>query len=499
MEDYRYEKNDIDGDPGRPASYGTSNGLFGETDRDSGEYHFRSGYTHQVYSNAHYVPAEESAATPKYYRPYEEERPVKASEKKKKKKGGAGVALVLLLCFLSALVGGGAASFLTAKYLSGDFTLLPGFSAESEAVIEQETETEEPASGDYAEKMLSSEEREEEIEPTPEPVLSPAEIYSVACMQAVSIGTDIVNVDRYGNQIPAVISGSGFIVSSDGYIITNYHVVDHAVAAGKNVSVTAFDGTVYIGSVVGYDYEKDLAVVKIEADGLYPAELGDSDGVLVGDPVYAVGNPYGVLEFTMTVGHISALNRLIATDNNEDNATNMFQIDAAVYSGNSGGPAYDEHGRVIGIVSAKYLEDGMEGIGFAIPINDALPVINELLDKGYVGGRASVGATFDQNYNTVLSRYYHLPEGAYISKVARGGCAEKAGIRAGDIIMKIGEYTVDSYADIPAALRHFKAGDTADIIIFRDGNLYSASIVLDEEIPDSANGSLLYYGPSEST
>lgn len=455
-----------------PASYGTSSGLFGETDRDSGEYHFRSGYTHQVYTNAHYIREDENTVPPKYYRPSVNETQVSGKEKKKKKKSGSGFFLVLLLCFLSALIGGGAASFFTAKYLTSGALPFVEKTSENEAVPAEEAE---------AAVAVNAEEISQEIEETPEPVLTPAEIYNEACGQVVSIATDIVNIDRYGNQIPAVISGSGFIVSSDGYIITNYHVVEHAVSAGISVTVTMFDGAIYTGSVIGYSYEKDLAVVKIEADGLSPVVLGDSETISVGDSVYAVGNPYGVLEFTMTVGHISALNRLIATDENEDNATNMFQIDAAVYSGNSGGPAYDAYGKVVGIVSAKYLEDGMEGIGFAIPINDALPVIYELLDKGFVSGRASMSVYFDENYNSVLSRFYHLPEGAYIDAVSRGGCAEKAGLRSGDIIMKIGEYSIDSYLDVSGALRHFKAGDEAEIVLFRDGTLYSAFITLDED------------------
>ena len=472
---------------GSPASYGTSSGLFGETDRDSGEYHFRSGYTHQVYTNAHYIREDENTVPPKYYRPSAAEEPDSGKEKKKRKKNGSGFLLVLLLCFLSALIGGGVSTFLTSKYLLGsDASLFAAKTAEDSAYSEESGE---------AEAVINEnpEQAEPEAAVTPEPSLAPSEIYEKACGQVVSIATDIVNMDRYGNQVPAVISGSGFVVSSDGYIITNYHVVDHAVNVGSSVTVTLFDGTIYTGAVVGYDYEKDLAVVKIEADGLTPAVLGDSDTISVGDPVYAVGNPYGVLEFTMTVGHISALNRLIATDANEENATNMFQIDAAVYSGNSGGPAYDAYGKVIGIVSAKYLEDGMEGIGFAIPINDALPAIYELLSKGYVSGRASISASFDENYNSVLSRYYHLPEGAYIDSVSRGGCADKAGLRAGDIIMKIGDYSIDSFSDISTALRHFKAGDKAEIVLFRDGTLYSASITLDEDTHTEDSEGIFYY------
>lgn len=488
MDENRSEQNTSENTS--PASYGTSSGLFGETDRDSGEYHFHSGYTHQVYSNAHYIREDESTVPPKYYRPAASEKTVDPVPGNAKKKSGVGFILVLVLCFLSALIGGGVAGILTMRHLTGSGMAV--FPAETEAgTVEEDQMT-----GSGEENAADLDVRNDQLtesEPPKEPVLTASEIYDRACSQVVSIATDVVTVDRYGNQTPSVISGSGFIVSVDGYIITNFHVVQHAVDVGISVSITTYDGTVHKGSIIGYDYENDLAVVKIDADGFSPCSLGDSDTISVGDDVYAVGNPYGVLEFTMSTGHVSALNRLIATDENEENATEMFQIDAAVYSGNSGGPVYDAYGKVIGIVSAKYLEEGMEGIGFAIPINKALPVVYELLDKGYVGGRASISMAFDENYNTVLSRYYRLPEGAYISSVFRGGCAEKAGLRAGDILMKIGNYSVDSYSDVPPALRHFKAGDSTEIVIFRDGTLYSAKVTLDEALPDAETDSIVAY------
>ena len=478
-----------------PTSYGTSSGLFGETDRDSGEYHFRSGYTHQVYSNAHYMKADDSMSPPKYFRPTEADT-VPSAQTAVRKKSSSGFILVLVLCFLCALIGGSVSGILTYSYLTGDrgTELISNLFGTSDRSVMSST----PAAEEW-ESTDNSVNDAAVMEPTPVPEMSAAEIYQNACSQVVSIGTDIVNIDRFGNQIPAVISGSGFIVSGDGYIVTNYHVVEHAVNSGSNVNVTMFDGSLFKGAVVGYDLKNDLAVVKIDKDGLTPALLGDSDTVKVGNTVYAVGNPYGVLEFTMTVGHVSAKNRLIATDNDEENSLNMFQIDAAVYSGNSGGPAYDAYGKVIGIVSARYSEEGMEGIGFAIPINDALPIINELLDKGYVSGRASIDASFDENYNTVLSRYYRLPEGAYINSVSHGGAAENAGLRSGDIIMKIGEYRIDSYADIPAALNHFNSGEIVEVVIFREGTLYSAKVKLGEAVPDAYQDEVVVYLDGYST
>ena len=163
----------------------------------------------------------------------------------------------------------------------------------------------------------------------------------------------------------------------------------------------------------------------------------------------------------------------------------MFQVDAAVYSGNSGGPVYNKNGEVVGIVTAKYNTSGMEGIGFALPINDVLPIVNELIDKGYVSGKAALGVSFDSRYNTVYSRYYRLPDGAFVSYVDEGSCAEKAGIRQGDILMQIGEYAVEDYSDVTAILRHFSAGESSEIRLYRDGQILTVTLSFDEAIPAS--------------
>ena len=446
--------------------YGTSKGLFGETDRESGEYHFRSGYTQQVYSNAHYVPLEESASPPKYYRPAEKN----TARHTEKRKNSYGMAAVLFLCFLLGVLGGVVGALGTGYFMG---------SRADTSTVSKETESdlyipEEEAA--YSEEYQTVAETENS--------LSPANIYKLACEETVSISVEMVSYDRFGNQIPSTISGSGFIISEDGYILTNYHVVEEAVLGGFHVTVTAYDGSVYIGRIAGADEDADVAVIKIEIENSRHVTLGNSEEITVGDEIFVVGNPYGMLEFSMTTGHVSALNREIATEENE-NALNMFQIDAAVYSGNSGGPVYNKTGNVVGIVTAKYNSSGMEGIGFALPINDVLPIVNELIDKGYVSGKASLGVSFDSRYNTVYSRYYRLPDGAFVSYVEEGSCAEKAGIRQGDILMQIGEYTVEEYSDVTAILRHFSAGEIAEIRLYRDGQILSVTLSFDEAIPAS--------------
>ncbi len=459
--------------------YGTSKGLFGETDRESGEYHFRNGYTQQVYSNAHFVPVDESTVPPKYYRPSEKSAEKSTTVKIRKKKGRSGFAVILVLCLLSGMIGG-AVGFALSFYF-GDSLAFDRKQADSAlGDLEQRVFTQ--SSSFNAEESEAAEQTAGAG--TSENPVSIYDIYDMACSQVVSISVDIVNYDIYGNQIPSVISGSGFILSDDGYILTNYHVVEEAVIGGFNVTVTTYDGTVYVGRIAGSEEDSDVAVIKIEADGLTPVTFGSSEDLRVGDEVYAVGNPYGILEFTMTAGRISALDRTIATEE-EEKAQKMFQIDAAVYSGNSGGPVYNAEGEVVGIVTAKYVSSGMEGIGFALPINDVIPVVNELIDKGYVSGKASLGLTFDSRYNTIYSRYYRLPEGAFVSGVAEGSCAAAAGIQPGDILMQIGDYMVEDYEDVRPALRNYAAGDKADILFYRNNQIYTVSVVFDEAIPAS--------------
>ena len=471
-------------DEARPATeYGTSRGLFGETDRESGEYHFRNGYTQQVYSNAHFVPVDESTSPPKYYRPVSKNGTDASGSHVGRRKASGGFAAILVLCFLCGIIGGVIGGYAFTHWLKTD-SARSAAEASEEAAAREADEEQLFAMGEAAEFFAEAEENE----------LSAADIYDRACSQVVSVAVEMVSYDLFGNQTPSVVSGSGFLISEDGYILTNYHVVEQAIKKGINVTITTYDGAVFVGRIVGSDEDRDIAVIKIEKDGTTPVLFGDSDELKVGDSIYAVGNPYGILEFSMTMGHISALDRQIATEETEKSLS-MFQIDAAVYSGNSGGPVYDARGRVVGVVTAKYASSGMEGIGFAIPINSVLPVIGELIDKGYVSGKASLGLSFDNRYNTVYSRYYRLPEGAFVSSVESGSCSEAAGIRAGDILTRIGDYPIEDYADVPAALRHFSSGETTDITVYRDSKIITVTVCLDEAVPSvpQSTSRITYY------
>ena len=274
--------------------------------------------------------------------------------------------------------------------------------------------------------------------------------------------------------------GSGIIFTSDGYIITNYHVVQYADP--KNGASTTL--TVYLpdkreakAKFIGGDSDNDLAVIKIDLTGLPAAELGDSSEIEVGDPAVAIGNPLG-MEFagSVTFGVISALNRQLNTG---DNSMTLIQTDAAINPGNSGGALVNRKGQVIGINSAKISVDGVEGLGFAIPMNTAKPIVDQLKTYGYVKGKPLMGISA-QEVTEEISRMYDLPVGIYISEVIQGGAAEAAGIKKGDVLISIDGKKVSSMSDLDAVKKKHKAGDTVDVVVSREGKQVALRITFTE-------------------
>lgn len=282
----------------------------------------------------------------------------------------------------------------------------------------------------------------------------------------------------------AVATGTGIVMTEDGYIVTNAHVVyDEEYDAGeaKEVSVLFSDEKEYDAKIIAFDVETDLAVLKIDAFGFTPATFGNSDELRVGEIVIAVGNPLGFELFgSVTSGIVSALNRQISI--NEKNMT-LIQTDAAINSGNSGGPLLNSCGQVIGINSAKmsssYGTASVEGLGFAIPINDAKAIIDDLIGKGYVSGRPQIGiSTVD--ITETYSSYLGLPMGVYVRMVAEGGAAEEAGIKEGDIIIGINDEAIATADELNGIKNQFKAGDTVTLKIYRNGQDIDVSIVLQD-------------------
>ncbi len=326
-----------------------------------------------------------------------------------------------------------------------------------------EARAEEPAAESVPQITLQPSAERDETVSAAETALSLQEIYKKAIPSVVSITTDAG-------------SGTGIVLTEDGYLITNSHVIENAA----QIAVLLTDDTRYTAEVVGSDEVSDLAVLKIDAAGLTPAEFGSSESLEVGDQVVAIGDPLGVeLRGTMTDGIISAINRNIETGGR---VLTLLQTNAALNEGNSGGPLLNAEGQVIGINTMKLFSasSGIEGIGFAIPISVAQPILQELLEQGYVSGRPSLGFS-GVSVPLRAQLYYGWPSGVYLQEVDEDSDAYARGIRAGDIIVQLDGETVTSYETLDELKNHYEAGDTVTLLLFRGGAYYRVEIVLGEQ------------------
>ena len=282
----------------------------------------------------------------------------------------------------------------------------------------------------------------------------------------------------YGQNQVESGAGSGVIISSDGYILTCAHVVDGA----STITVTIGDKD-YTATLVGEDTTSDIAVIKIDANGLTPATVGDSDSLKVGQSVMAVGNPLGELGGTVTGGMISALNRSVTIQGSSSvNTMSLIQMDASVSPGNSGGGLFNMNGELVGIVNAKSSSSDAEGLGFAIPINDAIKVAQELLENGYVTGRPYLGITYLAVTDAQTASQLGVNAyGVYVVEVVKGGPAEKAGLQAGDRIVSVDGTEIASKDDLGTLMQKHAAGDTLSITIARDGQMQTVNVTLGEK------------------
>ena len=299
--------------------------------------------------------------------------------------------------------------------------------------------------------------------------MSDAEVYAANVNSVVSINvTGTSGTNWFGQPVQTASAGSGFILTSDGYIVTNYHVVGDA----QTIQVTLYSGDTYDAQYVGGDEDYDIAVIKIEATGLQAVTLGDSEELNVGDHVLAIGNPLGELTFSMSGGMVSSVNRTINVDGTP---FNMIQTDTSINPGNSGGPLLNSYGEVVGIVSAKYSSTGSngetaEGLGFAIPINDVSSMIQDIMTNGYVSNRAYLGATIGTLNASMAQQYrYDITEGAFVYSVEDGGPADQAGLQLGDVITAIDDTEITSLDDLTAARKSYTAGDTCTLTVYRQG------------------------------
>ena len=445
-------------------AYGSASGPYGEQ--------------RGAYADAGYVPASDAGAMPKSYSftAQAERKP----KKEKRQRRGMGAAAVIALCLVCAILGGlagGYAPRLFAQNTPAVEQTVPDRSADAAA---QDSTVLTVASGGTTKTVTTNEVRSGGE-------MSATDIYyNLALNQVVGVKTEITYTNVFGYTSKGAVSGSGFIISEDGYILTNYHVIEDAVSGGYDVQVLLHDGTSYIATVIGYESDNDVAVLKVDATGLNAAVIGDSSSMLVGEKVYAVGNPLGELEYTMTDGMVSALDREISSTDSKTGRTktiNMFQISAAINSGNSGGPVYNARGEVIGISTAKYSDTGVEGLGFAIPINDAVRIAKDLISDGFVRGKAYMGI----NVGTVTAsaaQYYGLVQGAIVGSVEEGSCAEAAGLKESDIIVAIDGKEITTGNDLISAKKNYSAGDTAVLKVYRESQYIELSITFDEETPE---------------
>lgn len=340
------------------------------------------------------------------------------------------------------------------------------------------------ASGAASAPESAGEPYQRELTPLPETLptydsgktLTAQEVYGINVDAVCGIATE-VTTNVFGQTASTAVVGSGFVLTEDGYVVTNNHVVEGT----DNVSVKLHDGSTYPAEVVGGDSLSDVALLKIEAEGLSHVAVGDSDAIAVGEGCIAIGNPLGELTFTMTGGYVSALPREI---NISGKPISMFQTDAAINAGNSGGPLFDMAGNVIGITSAKISGitgsgASIEGVGFAIPINEALRVVYDLQEYGYVRGRAFLGVTVKE-LDAATADTYGLPVGPIVQSVVADSCADKAGIAVKDIILAFNGRTVQTYTQLMSALNKCSAGDEVTLRIYRAGAELDVTLTLDE-------------------
>ena len=320
-------------------------------------------------------------------------------------------------------------------------------------------------------EQLYSEKQSQNLSPLPqEGPLTPGQVYAKNVHAVVSLETMYETADGYG-----ISGGSGFLISDDGYVVTNYHVISGAT----RIAVTTYAEQTLEPEVIGYDANNDIALLKIPGDDYPYVTIGSSGSLSVGDQVCAIGNPLGELTATLTVGYISGKDRIVGGDGT---SINMLQTDAAINPGNSGGPLFNAKGEVVGIITAKYASTEassvIESLGFAIPVDDVKGILSDLKKYGYVTG-AYLGV-YVRDVDPI-AQSYGLPAGAFVDEIEAGSCAAKAGMKAGDIIINLGGYDIDCVNVLSRTLRRFEAGETITVTVSRGGEKVYLTITLDEK------------------
>ena len=315
-------------------------------------------------------------------------------------------------------------------------------------------------------------------------LLSPAQVYAAYVNATVGITTS-VTTNFWGYQSTSAASGSGFILSADGYILTNYHVIENSTT----ITVSTYGGDEYPATLIGYDNRNDIAVLKIDAKDLQPVVLGDSDKLYVGDTVLAIGNPLGELTFSLTSGTVSALDRDITMSGG--NTMTLIQTDCAINSGNSGGALFNLYGEVVGITNAKYSGSSGSGatidnIGFAIPLNDVMPIMKSIIEKGYIS-RPYVGISVADVSREAQS--YGLPAGAAIRLVNEDSPALKGGLQVGDIVTHVNGDPISGSSELVSLIGQSQPEQTLTMTVFRKGQTIELTVTVGEQIQSATEKS----------
>ena len=415
------------------------------------------------FENVNESENENQGYQPQYsYQPQPDTAP-EAPQKPKKNRTGAKVTALVLSC---ALVGG-AMGF-------GGSALQNHLAAKN-----ADTEEAQQASVVYEGSRETSVINIAQIDTSKE--MTPAEVYAQNVNSTVGIRTSITT-NYWGYQTQAAAAGSGFILSADGYILTNYHVVEDS----NSITVSLYDGTEYDATLVGCDESNDIAVLKIDAEGLTPVVLGDSDNLNVGDQVVAIGNPLGELTFSLTTGVVSALNREVTLSSNV--TMNLIQTDCAINSGNSGGALFNLYGEVIGITNAKYSsssassEASIDNIGFAIPIDQVRSIFESIITNGYIV-KPYIGVTVSDV--STESQSYGLPQGAAVRSVTENGPAAEAGLQENDIITTVNGEAITGSNDLVKLVKAASAGDTLELTVYRQGQTVTLTLTVGEQKTDA--------------
>lgn len=308
-------------------------------------------------------------------------------------------------------------------------------------------------------------------------LLTPAQVYAQNVNATVGITTSITT-NYWGYQTTSAASGSGFILSADGYILTNYHVIEDS----SSISVSTYSGETYQATLIGCDESNDIAVLKIDAENLTPVVLGSSGDLHVGDTVVAIGNPLGELTFSLTTGVVSALNREVTLSGNV--TMDLIQTDCAINSGNSGGALFNLYGEVVGITNAKYSGSGsssasIDNIGFAIPVDDVMDIVTGIIEKGYIT-KPYIGVSVSNVSSETQA--YGLPKGAAVRIVEEGSPAQQAGLQANDIITQVNGTTITGSRDLVNRIGDCAIGDVLELTVFRSGSYETLTLTVGEQI-----------------